>query len=66
MKEISWKEWYDMYKDKQPLNEMTLNYKLYLQQYTAYWGGGNVTYPNFLIQESGDFVLQQNGYKLKL
>ena len=67
MKEISWKEWYDMYKDKKPLNEITCDYNLYCQHYDDYWKclwlqGSGDTY--FILQENGDFVLQENGDKL--
>jgi len=67
MKEISWKEWYDMYKDKKPLNEITCDYNLYCQQYDDYWrclflhGSGDT---NFILQENDNFLLQENGDKL--
>ena len=66
MKEISWKEWYDMYKDKKPLNEITCDYNLYCQQYDDYWKclwlqNGNT---NYILQENGDYLLQENGDKL--
>jgi len=66
LKEISWREWYDTYKDKKPLNEITCDYNLYCQQYDDYWRclwlQGNHT--NFILQENDDFLLQENGDKL--
>ena len=66
MKEISWKEWYDMYKDKKPLNEITCDYNLYCQQYDDYWKclwfqNNN---SNYILQENGRYLLQENGDKL--
>lgn len=67
MKEISWKEWYQIYKDKKHLNEITCDYNLYCQQYDDYWrclwlqGSGDT---HFILQENGDFLLQENGDKL--
>ena len=78
MKEISWKEWYEMYKDKKPLNEITCDYNLYCQQYDDYWkclflqGSGGVEeetiqpLSGYLLQENRDYLLQENGDKIYL
>jgi hypothetical protein len=76
MKEISWKEWYDMYKDKKSLNEITCDYNLYCQQYDDYWKclwlqNNNSNYipqenENYLLQENGDYLLQENGDRFYL
>ena len=77
MKEISWKEWYSTFRDKQPLNEITRDYNLYCQQYENYWnclwtrgssGSTITTQPlsGFLLQENGDYLLQEDGSRIYL
>lgn len=65
---IPWSEYYKKWEGKKPLNEIIANYNLWKFQYEAHQQSlwlqkGNY---GFLLMESSDYVLNEDGSRFRL